>query len=150
MLASARFVTLVLIALLVATPNVSFAQSVAETASKWGLIGNWRLDCSQPVSSSNANLQYVVRGGKLFHDREFGDKRDSSAVMSATRKADASLEIVVHFASLSQTRQFSFIKGGDGRIRVTFNKNVDTNEYSIKDGKFTANGNTPPWQTRCR
>jgi hypothetical protein len=30
------------------------------------------------------------------------------------------------------------------------NRNVDTNEYSVRDGKFTANGNATPWQTRCR
>jgi len=68
----------------------------------------------------------------------------------ATRKADGSLELTVKFDSLSPNRQFSFVKGGDGRIRAISNRNVDTNEYTIKDGKFTANGNTPPWQTRCR
>ena len=52
--------------------------------------------------------------------------------------------------SLNQTRQFSFIKGGDGRIRAISNRNVANNEYTIKDGKFTSNGNAPPWQTRCR
>ena len=133
-----------------ATFDTSFAQTVAETASRWGLLGSWKLDCSQPASRSNGDLQYVVRGGKLFHDREFGDARDSSSVMTETKKADGSIEIVVNFASFSQTRQFSFIKGSDGRIRVVSNRNVDTNEYSIKGGKFTANGNDTPWQTRCR
>jgi hypothetical protein len=144
-----RLFALVLLAVL-ATPEASLAQTVADTASKWGLLGTWRLDCSTSPSRSDGALQYVVRGGKLYHDREFGDARDSSQVMSATRKADGSLELVVKFDSLSQTRQFSFIKGSDGRIRAISNRNVDTNEYTIKDGKFTANGNTPPWQTRCR
>jgi hypothetical protein len=130
--------------------GTAFAQTVAETASKWGLLGSWKLDCSQATSRSNGDLRYVVRGGKLFHDREFGDARDSSAVMSATTKADGTIEIVVNFASFSQTRQFSFIKGSDGRIRALSNRNVDTNEYSIEGGKFTANGNDTPWQSRCR
>jgi hypothetical protein len=125
---------------------------VVETASNWGLLGTWRLDCSKPASRSDGALQYVVRGGKLFHDREFGDARDSNVVVSATRKANGSLEIAVNFVSFSppQTRQFSFVKGSDGRIRAISNRNVDTNEYSIRDGKFTANGNAPPWQTHCR
>lgn len=133
-----------------ATFDTASAQTIAETASRWGLLGSWKLDCSQPTSRSNGDLRYVVRGGKLYHDRDFGDAKDSSAVMSATRKADGSIEIVVSFASLSQTRQFSFRKGSDGRIRAISNRNVDTNEYSIKDGKFTANGNDAPWQSRCR
>lgn len=132
------------------SPEASSAQTIAETASRWGLVGTWRIDCSQPVSRSDGELKYVVRAGRLYHDRNFGDAQDSSAVMSATRKADGSLELVVKFDSLNQTRQFAFIKGGDGRIRAISNRNVDTNEYTIKDGKFTANGNTPPWQTRCR
>jgi len=143
-----RLIALVFLAFL-AIPEVSLAQTNAETASRWGLLGTWRLDCNTPASRSDGALQYVVREGKLFHDRNFGTARDSNQVTSATRKADGSLDLVVKFDSLSQTRQFSFIKGSDGRIRATSNRNVDTNEYTIKDGKFTANGNAPPWQTRC-
>ena len=149
MLASARLFALVVMGVLAAS-EASFAQTAAETASRWGLLGTWKLDCSQPASSSNGALQYVVRGGKLFHDREFGDRRDSSSVVSATTKAGGSIELVVNFVSISQTRQFSFIKGSDGRIQAIFNRNVATNEYTIRDGKFTVNGNASPWQTRCR
>ena len=145
----ARLLALVLLAVL-AAPEASLAQTTAQIATSWGLLGTWRLDCSKPMSRSNPDLTYVVRSGKLLHDREFGDARDSNPVMSATRKADGSLEVLVNFGSLSQTRQFSFIKGSDGRIRATSSRNVDTNEYSIKDGKFTANGNAAPWQSRCR
>ncbi len=149
MRARIRLFALFILAVL-ATTEASLAQTVAQTASRWGLLGSWKLDCSKPASRSNGDLQYVVRGGKLFHDREFGDARDSSSVMSATTKADGSITLVVSFVSFSQTRQFSFIKGSDGRIRAISNRNVDTNEYSIKDGKFTANGNDTPWQARCR
>ena len=147
--ARVRLLVLVLLVVL-ATSEASLAQTVADTASRWGLLGTWRIDCSKPASRSDGDLQYVVRGGALFHEREFGDARDSSSVVSARTKADGSIEIVVNFTSISQTRQFSLIKGSDGRIRAISNRNVDTNEYSIRDGKFTANGNTPPWQTRCR
>ena len=136
--------------LLVATSEAALSQTIADTLSKWGLIGRWRLDCNAPVSRSDGELKYVVRDGKVFHDREFGDARDSNSVVSATRRGDGSLVIAVHFVSLSQTRQFSLMKGPDGRIRAMSNRNVDTNEYTIKDGKFTANGNDTPWQTRCR
>jgi hypothetical protein len=144
-----RLFGLVLLAV-VATSEASLAQTVAEAASKWGLVGTWRLDCSKPVSGSDGALQYVVRGGKLFHDREFGDRRDSNPVTVATVKADGSIEIIINFVSLSQTRQFSLVKGSDGRMRAVSNRDVNTNVYSIKRGKFTGNGNITPWQTRCR
>ena len=97
-------------------------------------------------------MKYVVRGGKLFHDRDFGgeSKSDSSPVTAARLTPDGVLELTIPFASLSQTRQFAFVRAPDGRIRAVYNRNVDTDEYSIKDGKFTANGNAPPWQTLCR
>jgi hypothetical protein len=148
MAALARSVAFALL-LVVVAGQAAQAQTTAEVARKWGLVGTWRLDCVQPRSQSNPDLNYVVRGGKLFHDRDFGNNQDSSAVMTAVVKADKSLEIVVKFDSLKQTRQFALMKGPDGRIRAVSNRNVDTNEYSIRDGKFTANGGTPPWQTRC-
>jgi hypothetical protein len=128
----------------------ALAQTVAQTASAWGLIGIWRLDCSKPLSRDNPDLAYRVRGGKLFHDRDFVGSKDSSPVITATKKADGGLELVVEFTSLGETRQFAFVKGSDGRIRAVSNRNVNTNEYSIRDGKFTSNGRTTPWQTRCR
>jgi hypothetical protein len=147
--ACARLSGLVVLAVLAQSP-AALGQTTAQTASKWGLVGTWRLDCSKPMDGNNPDLAYVVRDGKLFHDRNFGDKRDSSAVVLATTKADGTIEIVVEFASLSQTRQFSFMKAEGGRIRAMSNRNVNTNEYSVRDGKFTANGNATPWQTRCR
>jgi hypothetical protein len=149
MAAFARCAALAFVAF-AATALAAAAQTTAEVARKWGLLGTWRLDCTQPRSESNPDLAYAVRDGKLFHDRDFGKNRDSSAVMTAVVKADKSIEVVVKFDSLKQTRQFSLMKGPDGRIRAVSNRNVDTNEYSIRDGKFTANGGTPPWQTRCR
>jgi hypothetical protein len=147
--ACARLSALVLLAVLAAS-GAALAQTTAQTASKWGLLGTWRLDCSKPMGRSNPDLSYVVRGGKLFHDREWGDTRDSSAVVLATSKADGTLEMVVNFTSLSQTRQFSFMKASGNRIRALSNRNVNTNEYSVRDGKFTSNGKPTPWQTRCR
>ena len=145
----ARLCVLVTLAMF-AAPGATPAETTVQAASKWGLLGIWRLDCSKPMGRNNPDLAYVVRGGKLFHDRDFGDTRDSNAVVLATTKADGTFEIVVNFASMSQTRQFSFFKADSRRIRAMSNRNVDTNEYSVRDGKFTANGNATPWQTRCR
>ena len=88
--------------------------------------------------------------GKLFVDRAFGDGTDSSAITAAVVKADGALDIVIIFTSISQARQLAQIKGSDGRMRAITNRNVNTNDYSVRDGKFTANGNATPWQIRCR
>jgi len=126
------------------------ADTIPDTASKWGLLGTWRVDCSKQASWSDPDLRYVVRGDKLFHDREFGDRRDSNAVLSATITPDNAIELVIRFDMLSQTRQWTYVKQSDGRIQAVSNRNVDNNEYTVRDGKYLANGNATPLQSRCR
>lgn len=130
------------------------AQTVAEVASKWGLLGTWQIDCRAPVSRSNGAITYLVTGGKLQMQRDFGgDKNagnDTNTIVAAARKPDGTLEYTTVFPSLGQTRQQTDTKGSDGRRRALSNRNVDTNEYTIKDGKLVSNGTDSLWQTRCR
>jgi hypothetical protein len=127
------------------------AQSVADVASRWGLIGTWSLDCSKPASGSNGYLSYAVRaGGKVAHERNFGDRSDTNDVQQARTGHGGTLELVVHFPALNQTRKFTMLMGPDGRTRAMSNSRIDGTEVTIKAGKFTANGAITPWQTRCR
>jgi hypothetical protein len=135
---------------LVLAAQACLAQTPAQTASRWSLLGGWRTDCRAPLSKTVSELAYVVKGGQLFLDRDWGEGTDSSAVRSARVQPDGSIDVEIVFASLSQTRLNAFIKGTDGRIRTTISKNVDTNDYSIRDGKFVDSGSPTSWLTRCR
>ena len=126
------------------------AQSNADIAQRWGLIGTWKVDCRAPTSRSNTAITYAVRQGQLFMDRSYGDGQDSSTIQSATLKPGGLLEIVTHISSISQTRQFVFSKGPDGRKRALSNRDTNAGTYTVVDGKFTSNGNPTPWQTSCR
>jgi hypothetical protein len=149
MIAAARVFVLVLLGVF-ATADVVSAKTITSTATEWGLLGTWRIDCSAPPSRADAVLKYVVRAGKLFHDRDWGDGKDSNPVLSASVTGEGGLEVLVKFDSIKQTRQWTLIKGDDGRIRTLSNRNVDTDEYAIRDGKLTANGNTSLWLAHCR
>ena len=138
-----------LLAGFVAIPETSSAQTVAESASKWGLLGTWRIKCGEAVTDNNGVSSYVVRDRKLIHDRVFAKSKDTSQVVSAKINSDGSLELVINFVSLKQVRQITYVKDSDGRLQAISNKNNDTNEYTVKDGKFTENGAVPPKQTRC-
>jgi len=119
--------------------------------SRWGLLGTWSLDCTKAASNANGYLSYVVKDrGRVAHERNFGDRRDSNEVLQATLAPDGSIALTVHFKELSQTRKWIIVRGSDGRVRTISNNLVNTNEYTIKDGKFTANGNPTSWQARCR
>jgi hypothetical protein len=41
----------------------AFAQTAGETAAKWGLPGEWKLDCKSPASQRNQAIEFTVRGG---------------------------------------------------------------------------------------
>jgi hypothetical protein len=85
----------------------------------------------------------------VTHNREFGDRRDINTVEKARTGNGGALELTVNFPGLSQTRKFTMVMGLDGRIRTMANSKSDGTEPAIKDGKFTANGQDSPWQTRC-
>jgi hypothetical protein len=150
MVTSARTLMLLLAGCL-ALANGAAAQSVADTVSRWGLLGTWALDCTKPASGSNGYLTYVIRGGgRVSHERDFGDRRDANDVQQAKTRAGGALEIVVHFPQLKQTRKYTLIMGPDRRTRAMANSRIDGTEETIKDGKFIHNGAETPWQVRCR
>ena len=91
----------------------------------------------------------IAPGDRVVHRRNFGDTKDESEVVSAEVSEDGMLNLRVFFPSLKQTREYGLIKQSDGTIRAMYNRN-QKDEYSIKDGKFTANGNPTPSQHKCR
>jgi hypothetical protein len=126
------------------------AGTMTETASKWGLIGPWSLDCSLPPDRGRGTvLSYViVRGDRLMHRRNFGDDKDENEVVGAEVSADGVLNLRVFFASMKQTREYGLMKQPDGTMRAMYNRD-QKGEYTIRDGKFTANGNPTPSQHKC-
>jgi hypothetical protein len=145
-----RRLALALVFFLALAPDAS-AETVAQTVRKWGLIGPWALDCSIPPDrGKGALLAYVVKpGGRVVHQRNFGDVKDENEVLSAAVSDNGVLHLRVKFPLLKETREYGMIKQPDGTLRAMYNRNAK-DEYTIKDGKFTANGNQSPAQHKCK
>jgi|SRR5437762_5353409 hypothetical protein len=126
------------------------AETVAETASQWGLIGSWSLDCSlAPDPGKGAVLTYeIAPDGRVVHLRNFGDTTDESEVAAADVSPNGVLNLRVFFPKLKQTREYGLLMQPDGTLRAIYNRN-QKHQYTIRDGKFTANGNPTPPQHRC-
>jgi hypothetical protein len=126
------------------------AETVAETALKWGLIGPWSLDCSlAPDRHQGTVLSYdVARGGRVVHRRDFGDTADEGRVLGAEISADGMLNLRVHFPRLKETREYGLMMQPDGTMRAIYNRN-QKHEYTIRDGKFVADGHPTPPQHKC-
>ena len=133
-----------------ALPPRASADTVAQTVQKWGLIGPWSLDCSlKPDRNKGTVLDYEIVGdNRVVHRRNFGETTDESEVVTAEISGDGILNLRVFFPSLKQTREYGLLMQPDGTMRAIYNRN-QKDEYSIKDGKFTANGNPTPPQHKC-
>ena len=127
------------------------AETVAQTARKWGLIGPWAVDCSIPPDrGKGAVLAYeIAKGGRVVHRRNFGEVKDENEVLSAVVSDNGMLHLRVSFPGLKETREYGMMKQPDGTMRAMYNRNVK-DEYTIKDGKLTANGNPSLPQHKCK
>jgi hypothetical protein len=143
-------VTLAILFCLPLTLNAS-AETVAETARRWGLIGPWSQDCSLPPDrDKGAVLAYEVESGdRVVHRRNFGDTTDQSEVISAKVSGNGMLNLRVLFPQFNQTREYGFIMQPDGTMRAIYNRD-QKKRYTIKDGKFTADGIQTPPQHKCK
>jgi hypothetical protein len=144
-----RLSTLATFFFLALSPGAS-ADTIAQTVSKWGLIGTWAADCSTPPGKNqNARLIYkTAPGGRVIHARDFGDRTDENEVVGATLSDDGTLNLRVVFRDYKQTREYGIVKLPDGGYRTTYNR-TEKNEYVIADGKFTASGEQTRALRRC-
>jgi hypothetical protein len=126
------------------------AETVAETAGAWGLIGSWSLDCSAaPDRGKGAVLAYeIAPGDRVVHRRDFGDTSDESEVITAEVSGNGMLNLRVFFPRLKQTREYGFVMEPDGALRAVYNRSQN-GQYTIRNSKFTANGNPTPALHKC-
>jgi hypothetical protein len=140
--------------LLVLTFSAMLASSagatIAETLGKWGLIGQWSRDCALPPDRNKGTvLSYeATLGGGVVHRRDFGDASDESKVLSANVSKNGILNLKLYLPSVKQTREFGLTMQKDGSIRAIYNRD-ENRHYSIRDGKFVADGKPTPLQHKC-
>ena len=139
--------------LLVTWATSARAETVAATMSKWGLIGAWSVDCAAAAGKGTAaKLRYVAKpDGSVFHYRNFGDDSSSDKVKAARITPEDWLELKIFFREIAvgqQDRTFALKRIQTGVVQAMYNYNAN-GEYSVKDGRFTSNGNEAPLQHKC-
>jgi hypothetical protein len=126
------------------------AQTPADIAQRWGLIGAWSLDCSLPPDRDRGTLLAYEIGadGRLVHRRNFGDVIDEAEVTDAAVSREGMLSLRVVFPALKQTREVGLRMLADGAIRTIFSRN-EKGEYTIRDGRFSKDNRPTLPQQRC-
>ncbi|WP_257165875.1 hypothetical protein [Bradyrhizobium sp. SRS-191] len=128
---------------------VAVADETADVARAWGLIGTWAADCSAPaVKGRGAIISYeVTPDGTLIYRRD-RDPSDVNAVANARVESDQTLVLSIVLPRAHQTRENGIARTPDGSIRALFNRGED-DSYSIRDGRFVANGKPTPVLRKC-
>jgi hypothetical protein len=119
--------------------------------TKWGLIGTWAPNCSQPPKSGNAYVGYeTTASGGIVNKRDFGEGvRDALDVSYAAVSADHLLNLRSYVPSVPETGEYGLKKLSATTYRAWYHRN-EKQEYSIKDGIITANGKPSMVQHKCR
>lgn len=143
-----------LIAILCFAPGGARAQTSADAARSWGLLGTWKQDCGAPAGKDNPAYMYRANGPQIVLDRDFGEAGKDSNMVSGVRVGSSneiSYRVAFGTTDPPQSREHLFVKSSDGRrFRTISNRNPDNNVYSVRDGKFTDDGQNTPWMVRCQ
>lgn len=148
-----RFLSLLFLAMLLSS-ELAHADSTSDTVAKFGLIGEWAVDCkADPGPNLRGRLKYTIgKKGDIVHIRNFGDRTVTDYVKSARITSEGWLELRVLFPELEKDgrdRTFALAKQPDGTIRAMHSRATNGGERTIQDGKFTSNGKETPRQTKC-
>jgi hypothetical protein len=149
--ANGQFIRLLAFVLSVMPAFPISAETIAETTSKWGLIGPWSLDCSLPPDHAKGMvLAYeTLPDGGVVHRRDFGDTADENPVIAARISHDGMLNLSVSFPAFKQRRDYGLMMQPDGTMRTIYNRN-ENKQYTIRDGKFTIGGKPTPVFHKCK
>ena len=146
-LSAFRLVLAALLASTVVAP--ASADDVADVARDWGLIGTWGIDCAKPPKKGQGNtISYeVTSSGSLIYRRDF-DASDNNHVTQARVEPDRTLLLSIVMPQFNQTRENGIAMQPDGSIHTDFSRGED-GSYTIRDGRFVANGKPTPALRKC-
>src|SRR5262245_47684695 len=128
------------------------ADASTETMRRWGLIGTWSQGCSQPAGMQNNHTTYQTAGsGSVERVRDFGAQKFTDTVMKANVGVQGELTLAIQVMNPmgKHNREEVLVKGSDGRIRTLLNRVADSEDYSVRQGRY-ANGSETPWLSKCR
>jgi hypothetical protein len=144
-------------ALTLAGINAANAESIADTVSKFGLIGTWATDCSQPASSSNYLAVYAIKGTDV--SRTYYDAPDhvynKYKIVGAALQAPDMLAYTQVWdldgkpANVAGDRVKILINMANGKFQIVSSQGSD-NSFFVKDRKFPGSGAESPWQSKCK
>lgn len=130
-------------------PSVAAAEDAAVTLKKFGLLGKFSKDCSQPSSMANQFTHYEAQpDGTVALAYDAAGSKSTYVVNSATI---ISPSVIVMNEISGDGRPFQVMLTLDGkRIRVIESRDPDSGRVYIAAGRLTANNRESNWETRCK
>jgi hypothetical protein len=108
--------------------------------------------CGGTPNDENPIYLFRTNGPQVVLDRNFGDnRRDTQTPVNVRPAPNGAIAFSVPFLTVTppQTREHVWVKAkNNSGVRIFTNRNADTGEVTVRDGKFP-DGGTTPWFNRC-
>lgn len=146
---------LTLIALCCFISQAAFAQSIGDTATKFGLIGHWAQNCSAEAVPGNWHLDYFINSSGKVIRRMFRAGEERFSTIEKTEKIDSGT-LSVHEVygkgwgeHVGVTKDYKLSFTDDHSKYQSIVSEYDDGKSFIKDGKMTATGKKSPVVEKC-
>ena len=135
---------------LVVGPAPAAVASDASEIEAFGILGVWAIDCSQPPSGENANIERsVASAGKVHSLWRFDEKGDGYLAELFDLELRGTDTLAMTNINLRDGNRFRVVlQKRDDRSRSIESTGSDGKKL-ISDGKFVASGLPTPSFTRC-
>lgn len=131
-------------------PQAVAAQSLKETLIRFGLQGNWAVNCHTQASPDNDHATFVMTSDdKARSTFKFGPKYDpfvNTIVSAQLIDGDPSQIRLKQFTNFNETEEL-IIRIKEGKFQ-TFYK-ISNGKILVKDGTTAMNGREAFWHERC-
>ena len=136
-----------LLAVTAASPG--HADTSRATLERFGFLGNWAQDCTQPAARDNVWRQTAIDGGDVVFTESLGGDFVPSSYRVLSARVKAADTIVLSIKLNNRDRQELTMVLRDNRIRTMTNRPRGARTPIVDDGIIVGTSMATPWLTRC-
>ena len=134
---------------LLASTAPSRAETVIETATRWGLLGTWRVNCNAPPYFFDPAETYVVRVTLLLIEQDAGSGKNADVVSAAVIQDGGRVELTIDDPAGRKRRKNVLERNAEGRIRLLTSWDDDTGTFYVRNARMANGLRGFDWQQRC-
>jgi len=141
-----------LAACLLAAPAAANAQSTQQVLSKFGMLGTWATDCSEPSGKYNFYAIYAGMSNgnvmRTYYNTPDRKKAYNQYIITRAVILPADMLSYTQEGTVNHDRIDVVLRREGNRYQV-WSSVKENGQALVKEGKYPDDGAESPWQTKC-